>query len=58
MGLPMLYNSNGKLMGNYMKFGILNGTALSSAFNKDVSLADYIVETQDKNEIANTLAIL
>lgn len=58
MGLPMLYNSNGKLMGNYMKFGILNGTALSSAFNKDVSLADYIVETQDENEIANTLAVL
>lgn len=58
MGLPMLYNSNGKLMGNYMKFGILNGTALSSAFNKDVSLADYIVETQDENEIANTLSIL
>lgn len=58
MGLPMLYNSNGKLMGNYIKFGILNGTALSSTFNKDVSLADYIVETQDENEIANTLAIL
>lgn len=57
-GLPILYTPTGEVMPTYKKFGILNGTALSNAFNKNVSLANYIVETEDENEIANTLAIL
>lgn len=57
-GLPVLYTPNGEIMQNYKKFGILNGTALSSAFEDDVSLADYVIETDDKNEINNTLSIL
>lgn len=56
--LPVMYSPNGDVLTNYIKFGILNGTALDSAFEDNVQMADYLTETTDKNTIANTLNIL
>ena len=56
--LPIMYSPNGDVLTNYIKFGILNGTALDSAFEDNVQMADYLIETTDKNTIANTLNIL
>ena len=56
--LPIMYSPNGDVLTNYIKFGILNGTALDSAFEDNVQMADYLTETTDKNTIANTLNIL
>ena len=56
--LPIMYSPNGDILTNYIKFGIINGTALDSAFEDNVQMADYLTETTDKNTIANTLNIL
>lgn len=56
--LPIMYSSNGDVLTNYTKFAIVNGTALDNAFSEDASFADYLTETSDKNQIANTLSIL
>ena len=53
-----MYSPNGDVLTNYIKFGIINGTALDSAFEDNVQMADYLTETTDKNTIANTLNIL
>ena len=56
--LPVMYGSNGDVLTNYVKFGIINGTALDSALGDGAQTADYLTETTDKNTIANTLNIL
>ena len=56
--LPLLYDGNGNVMMNYKKFGMVNATALGTAFDEDVSFADYLFETRDENTIKNTLTIL
>lgn len=56
--LPVMYSPNGDVLTNYIKFGILNGTALDNAFGDEAKVADYLSETTDKNTIANTLNIL
>lgn len=57
-GLPIMYTENGDILTSYKKFGMINGTALSTAFNEDVDFADYLYETLDENVINNTLSIL
>ena len=57
-GLPVMFNSQGAVLTNYKKFGMLNATALEQAFNTDVSFDDYLHETTDENIIENTLSIL
>lgn len=56
--LPVMYDPNGDVLTNYIKFGIVNGTALDNAFGDEAKVADYLSETADKNIIANTLNIL
>ena len=56
--LPVMYGPNGDILTNYIKFGIVNGTALDNAFGDEAKVADYLSETTDKNTIANTLNIL
>lgn len=56
--LPVMYSPNGDILTNYIKFGIVNGTALDNAFGDEAKVADYLSETTDKNIIANTLNIL
>lgn len=56
--LPVMYSPSGDILTNYVKFGIVNGTALDSAFGDGAKMADYLTETTDKNTIANTLNIL
>ena len=56
--LPVMYGPNGDILTNYIKFGIVNGTALDSAFGDGAQVADYLTETTDKNTIASTLNIL
>lgn len=56
--LPIMYSPNGDVLTNYTKFAVINGTALDNAFNEDADFADYLTETSDKNQIANTLSIL
>ena len=56
--LPIMYSSNGEVLNNYIKFGIINGTALSTAFKQDVEFEDYLEETFDENIISNTLNAL
>lgn len=56
--LPVMYSPSGDILTNYVKFGIVNGTALDSAFGDEAKMADYLTETTDKNTIANTLNIL
>lgn len=56
--LPVMYGPNGDVLTNYVKFGIINGTALDSALGDGAQTADYLTETTDKNTIANTLNIL
>ena len=57
-GLPIMYNENGDILTSYKKFGMINATALSDAFDEDVDFEDYLYETLDENTINNTLAIL
>lgn len=56
--LPVMYSPNGDILTNYIAFGIINGTALDNAFGDEAKVADYVLETTDKNTIANTLNIL
>ena len=56
--LPVMYDPNGDVLTNYVKFGIINGTALDSALGDGAQTADYLTETTDKNTIANILNIL
>jgi hypothetical protein len=53
-----MYGPDGDILTNYIQFGIVNATALESAFNEDVSFDDYLSETTDENIIANTLSII
>ena len=56
--LPIIYTPNGDVTTNYIKFGIINGEAMSTAFSKDASLAEWLTEVLDENEINNTLNAL
>lgn len=56
--LPIMYGPDGDILTNYIQFGIVNATALESAFNEDVSFDDYLSETTDENIISNTLSII
>ena len=56
--LPIMYGPDGDVLTNYIQFGIVNATALESAFNEDVSFDDYLSETTDENIISNTLSII
>lgn len=56
--LPIMFTENGDVTTNYIKFGILNGNALSTAFREDAEFADWLYETRDKNEINNVLSII
>lgn len=56
--LPIMFDGKGDVLTNYKSFGIINGTALESAFNTDVDFDDYLRETTDENEIANALHII
>lgn len=56
--LPVMFNSQGVVLTNYKKFGMINATALETAFNTDVTFDNYLYETTDENVIANTLTIL
>lgn len=56
--LPIMYGPDGDVLTNYIQFGIVNATALESAFNEDVSFDDYLSETTDENIITNTLSII
>lgn len=56
--LPIIYTPNGDVTTNYIKFGIINGEAMSTAFSKDASLAEWLTEVIDENEINNTLNVL
>lgn len=58
-GLPVLMDDNGQLnTRDYCKFGVLNGHALNSAFQKDVTLDNTIVEVEDEDQINNIMSIL
>ena len=56
--LPIMYGPDGDVLTNYIQFGIVNASALESAFNEDVSFDDYLSETTDENIITNTLSII
>ena len=56
--LPVMYNANGDVLTNYIKFGIINGTALDSAFQDGAEFGKYLTETSDQNTINGTLQIL
>ncbi len=56
--LPIFYDGKGDVTINYIKFGILNGNALDTAFREDATFADWLYESYDKNEITNVLDII
>lgn len=56
--LPIMYDENGDVLQNYIKFGMINATALSTAFKEDADYADWLFETRDENEINNVLNII
>ena len=56
--LPIMYSPNGDVLTNYIKFGILNGTALDTAFEDNAEFAKYLNETSDQNTINGTLNVL
>ena len=56
--LPIMYGENGDVLNNYIKFGMINGTALHSAFNEDTTFADWLTEVNDANIIENTINTL
>lgn len=58
LGLPIMYGNNGDVLMNYIKFGMINGAALNSAFNEDATFADWLSEVNDANIIENTLNII
>jgi hypothetical protein len=58
-GLPVFADGSGKVVGaHYARFGVLNGTAIDTAFAEDVTFAEYLKETKDKNAIQNTMSII
>ena len=56
--LPLMYGENGEVFTNYYKFGIINGQAISQAFDEDAFFADYLSTVSDKNAINNVLSLL
>lgn len=56
--LPLMYGENGEMFTNYYKFGIINGQAISQAFDEDAFFADYLSTVSDQNTIDNVLALL
>lgn len=53
-----MYGENGEMFTNYYKFGIINGQAISQAFDEDAFFADYLSTVSDQNTIDNVLALL
>jgi hypothetical protein len=53
-----MYGENGEVFTNYYKFGIINGQAISQAFDEDAFFADYLSTVSDKNAINNVLSLL
>lgn len=56
--LPLMYGENGEIFTNYYKFGIINGHAISQAFEEDNYPDNYLSEITDKNTINNVLTLL
>lgn len=56
--LPLMYGENGEVFTNYYKFGIINGQAISQAFDEDAFFADYLSTVTDKHAVDNVLALL
>lgn len=56
--LPLMYGENGEIFTNYYKFGIINGHAISQAFEEDNYPDNYLSEISDKNTINNVLTLL
>lgn len=57
-GLPIMFGENGDVLNNFVKFGMINGTALDSAFSENAAFADWLLEVNDENTINNVLNIL
>ena len=56
--LPAMYSPDGDMLMNYYKFGIINGQAISHAFDEDAFPADYLSIVTDQNAINNVLSLL
>lgn len=56
--LPIMYDGKGDVLNNYIRFGIINGTALDTAFADKTEFAPYLTETTDQNTINGVLNIL
>lgn len=57
-GLPIMFGENGDVLTNFVKFGMINGAALDSAFKENAEFADWLTEVNDENTINNILNIL
>ena len=56
--LPLMYGENGEVFTNYYKFGIINGQAISQAFDEDTYPDNYLSTVTDKHAVDNVLALL
>jgi hypothetical protein len=57
-GLPIMFGENGDVLTSFVKFGMINGAALDSAFKENAEFADWLTEVNDENTINNILNIL
>lgn len=58
-GLPLMYDEDGNIIiTNYVKFGMINGVALSTAFKENVALSPYVTEVMDENEGNSAMRII
>ena len=56
--LPVMFDGEGNVLGSYIKFGIINANALSTAFSEDAEFSDYLTNVTDENLINNTVTAL
>jgi hypothetical protein len=56
--LPLMYDKDGDIFMAYHKFGIINGQAISQAFEDDNYPNNYLSTVSDQNTIDNVLSIL
>lgn len=56
--LPIMFDENGDVLTNYRTFGMINATAIDTAFEEKADFDDYLRETLDKNVIENALSII
>ena len=58
-GLPVYLNDNGTVVPtSYMRFGVLNGTAIDNAFGKEFVESRYLKEIDDEDIISGAIAIM